>query len=118
MVGRGAVLDQVFERLSRITDPCSARNRTPLSLTEMGIVENVAVTDDGEVTVRLLLTDPSCVFFFDIARSIEEHLVGLGGVAAVKVESIGDRWWEPDRMTPEVQARLARMRARRHTQRA
>jgi metal-sulfur cluster biosynthetic enzyme len=105
--------EQIMEELSRIEDPCSVRNRTPLSLVDMKLVEDVVVSEAGHVSITLLLTDPSCVFFFDIARSIKDALGRLPGVGDVTVETIGDRWWEPDRLTPEVRERLARMRAKR-----
>jgi metal-sulfur cluster biosynthetic enzyme len=107
--------DQVMEALAVISDPCSVRNRTPLTLTEMNLVEEVSVTDHGHVSIKLLLTDPGCVFFFDIARAIEEKLEVVPGITSVKVETIGDRWWEPERMEPDVRARLKDMRAQRDT---
>lgn len=105
--------EQIMQKLSQIEDPCSVRNRTPLTLVDMKLVDDVVVSEDGHVAIKLLLTDPSCVFFFDIALSIKEAVSRLPGVSDVNVETIGDRWWEPDRLTPEVRERLARMRAKR-----
>lgn len=102
----------VRRRLDRVLDPCSARNRTPLSVVEMGLVESVEV-DDGRVTIGLLLTDPTCVFFFDMARAIEAEVASVPGVSQVEIENLTTTWWEPERIAPAARARLEWMRARR-----
>lgn len=103
----------VHERLGTIEDPCSVRNRTPLTLLEMGIVEDVSVDEHGHAKVTMLLTDPGCVFFFEMGREIKQVVADIPGIASVEVLSIGDRWWESDRMPAEARAKLKRMRAER-----
>jgi metal-sulfur cluster biosynthetic enzyme len=60
---------EIWAALARIIDPCSRFNGTCLDLVEMGLVREVLI-DGGTVHVRLLLTDPSCVFTFEIIREI------------------------------------------------
>lgn len=105
--------ERVRAELGRIQDPCSVRNRTPLSLLEMGIVEAVSVDAAGHAEVTMLLTDPSCVFFFEMGREITERVRAIPGITSVDVQSIGDRWWENERMAPEARQKLAAMRRRR-----
>ncbi len=112
-VGMSAVLEsQVRERLAEVMDPCSVFNRTHLSITDMGLVRDVRI-EQGHVHVSLLLTDPSCLFFFQMGQDIEARLLELDGVESVKVESTSDRWWSEDRMTPEARQRLDAGRERK-----
>jgi metal-sulfur cluster biosynthetic enzyme len=87
-------------------------NRTNLDIVEMGLVEDVQV-DGGRVTVTLLLTDPTCIFFFEIARHIEDRVRAVDGVESVEVASLSDRLWSPDRIAPATRKRLAAAREER-----
>jgi metal-sulfur cluster biosynthetic enzyme len=107
--------DDVRRALADVRDPCSLMNRTNLDIVEMGLVEDVGI-DGGGVTVTLLLTDPTCIFFFEIARQIKERLSGLPGVESVEVVSLSDRLWEPDRIAPAARERLRIARERRARQ--
>ena len=51
--------EDVISRLHEITDPCSAATKVPLSIVEMGMVENVELTS-GKVFVALRMTSPLC----------------------------------------------------------
>lgn len=105
--------EELLEVLGSIHDPCSVRNRTPLTLLEMAIVDKVEVDDDGKATITMMLTDPSCVFFFEMGKEITDKVSELDGVTEVDVQSIGDRWWEPERMSEAARERLLGMRSRR-----
>lgn len=102
----------VRQALERVKDTCSVFNRTNLSIVDMGLVEAVRV-DGSRVTVRLLLTDPMCSFFFEMGQRIREELFTLGGVDDVHVESSADELWTPERITPAGRERLEQFRADR-----
>jgi metal-sulfur cluster biosynthetic enzyme len=104
---------ELREAIADVGDPCSAMNRTDLTLEDMGLIDRVHRDDDGHVTVDLLLTEPTCLYYFHMARDIEEALAGVPGVSGVTVNSVTDRLWEPDRMRPEARLRTEQMRRRR-----
>ena len=104
----------VREALDAVLDPCSEMNRTNLSITEMGMVREVEVDGDA-VRVKLLLTEPTCIYFFEISRQIRETLAGLPGIDSVEVESMSDTLWTPDLMTPHARRRLEERRKRQLT---
>jgi metal-sulfur cluster biosynthetic enzyme len=112
-----AVIDRaaIYKALEEVYDTCSLFNRTNLNIVEMGLVRGVEQRE-GTVRVRLLLTDPMCVYFFEIAQQIERVLRMLPGVEGVDIESTADKLWEPDRMAPAARERLARLRAERLSQ--
>jgi len=104
---------QLREAIAGVRDPCSAMNRTGLSLEDLGLVERVHRDGAGHVTVDLLLTEPTCLYYFHMARDIEAVLEKMPGVSGVTVNSLTDRLWEPDRMRPEARRRVERLRRRR-----
>jgi metal-sulfur cluster biosynthetic enzyme len=107
-----ATREQIFEALSSVYDTCSVFNGTRLDIVEMGLVYDVE-QDDGTVRVRLLLTDPMCLYLFEMRSQIISAVSALPDVEAVEVEPVGGKLWWPERMTPAARDRLERWRADR-----
>lgn len=107
--------EQIFEALSSVYDTCSLFNGTRLDIVEMGLVHDVE-QDQGNVRVRLLLTDPMCLYLFEMRSQIIDVLSALAGVESVEVEPVSGKLWWPERMTPEARERLERRRRARLAQ--
>jgi metal-sulfur cluster biosynthetic enzyme len=78
----------------------------------MGFVHDVE-QDGRNVRVRLLLSDPMCVYLFEMRSQIVNALEALPGIEAVEVEPVAGKLWWPERMTPAARERLARARRAR-----
>jgi metal-sulfur cluster biosynthetic enzyme len=107
-----ATREQIFERLGTVYDTCSVFNGTRLDIVEMGLVHDVE-QDGGRVRVRLLLTDPMCLYLFEMRAQIIEALSALPGVEHVEVEPVAGKLWWPERMTPAARERLQHRRRER-----
>jgi metal-sulfur cluster biosynthetic enzyme len=107
--------EQIFEALTSVYDTCSLFNGTRLDIVEMGLVHDVE-QDQGNVRVRLLLTDPMCLYLFEMRSQIIDVLSALPGVESVEVEPVSGKLWWPERMTPEARERLERRRRARLAQ--
>ena len=88
---------ELVDRLRTVTDPCSVGLGAPIDIWSLGLVEDVTVAE-GVARVRLLLTDPSCVFFRQIGDRVSTALLALPGVDAVDIELDASILWTPDRM--------------------
>ena len=88
---------------------------TRLDIVEMGLVDDVEQVD-GTVWVRLLLTDPMCMYQFEMRAQIIEALTGLPGVDSVEVAPVAGKLWWPERRGPEARERLERRRRERRAQ--
>ena len=107
-----ATRSQIYQALATVHDTCSVFNGTNLDIVEMGLVHDVK-QDGGSVRVRLLLTDPMCLYLFEMRSQIMAALEPLPGVEAVEVEPVAGKLWWPERMSPAARDRLARLRAAR-----
>jgi metal-sulfur cluster biosynthetic enzyme len=99
--------DDVMQCLAEIIDPCSVGNRTPMSITEMGLIRSITVSEAGKVRIDMRLTAPSCLMvghFNDEARS---RISRLPGVTDVKLTFDAGHDWSPDLLSPKAQLQRA-----------
>jgi metal-sulfur cluster biosynthetic enzyme len=101
--------EDVISRLHQITDPCSAATRVPLSIVEMGMVENVEIAS-GDVVVALRMTSPLCHALPYFQMEIERVLAGMPGIEDIKCTFDHGGNWQPGNMTLGAQQKLAERR--------
>jgi len=98
--------DEVRRMLAGVIDP-----ELHASIVDLGMVDDVRVDGDGQVTVKVALTTAGCPLRGQISSDVESKLRGMPGVAAVRVE-YGE-------MTPEQRSaamQRARFQAREHAE--
>lgn len=84
---------EVWEALSRITDP-----EMPASLVDLGMVYRVAV-EDGVVEVDLTFTSIGCPAMDMILDDVREAVGALPGVERVDLEVVWSPPWTKARLT-------------------
>jgi metal-sulfur cluster biosynthetic enzyme len=87
----------LMSQLDRVLDPCSIAMGRPMTIRQMGLIEELSLTD-GTVRVVLCLTDPACINYAKISRYITDALMELDEVHAVEVSHTTDALWTPDRI--------------------
>ncbi len=98
IAGPAPAVDDVRRMLAGVIDP-----ELHVSIVDLGMVDDVGVTDDGHVTVKVALTTAGCPLRGQIKSEVQSKLRGMPGVRGVDVE-YGE-------MTPE-QKTAAMQRAR------
>jgi metal-sulfur cluster biosynthetic enzyme len=75
-------VEQVEKELEKVVDP-----EIGLPITEMHLVDEIRIQDDGEVSVKYHLTAPFCppIFAEDIGMNIRQLTLKLEGVKKVTV---------------------------------
>jgi metal-sulfur cluster biosynthetic enzyme len=101
--------EEVISRLHEVIDPCSAATRVPLSIVEMGMIENVEFAS-GFVMVALRMTSPLCHALPYFEMEIERVLADIAGFVGVKCTFDHGANWEPGNMTAGAQQKLADQR--------
>lgn len=104
---------RVREKLREIVDPCSAANGSNLDIVEMGLVNNVEITD-GDVRVEMRLTTPACHMIPYFIEEIDSRVGTLLGVESIEVETDDGMEWDTEMMSEEAkQKRQAVIEKRR-----
>lgn len=93
--------------LDEIKDPCSLAAGTPLGLSEMGLVKDVAVGPTGQVRIELRLTSPFCHMIGFFEAEAMRLVSDLPGVRSVELRADNGLDWTPNDIAPEAQARRA-----------
>ena len=101
--------EDVISRLHEITDPCSAATKVPLSIVEMGMVENVELAS-GKVVVAFRMTSPLCHALPYFQMEVERVLAGIPGIEDIKCTFDHGGNWHPGNMTVGAQLKLAERR--------
>jgi metal-sulfur cluster biosynthetic enzyme len=92
----------------------------PANIVDLGLVYSVAVVPDPDapgsgipgvpprhrVHIALTLTSPGCAAESQIIAQIEGRLAAFETISRTQVELIWQPRWTPDRISPEVRARL------------
>ena len=78
----------------------------PLNIVDLGLIYNVAVENEGDVTVDMTLTAQGCPSHTEISRDVKMTLLSVPGVNAVKVNVVWDPKWGPERISPEGRKKL------------
>jgi ATP-binding protein involved in chromosome partitioning len=81
VIGPPPSADEVRKMLAGVIDP-----ELHVSIVELGMVDEVTVTDDGEITVKVALTTAGCPLRGQIKGEVESKLRGAPGVRDVHVE--------------------------------
>jgi metal-sulfur cluster biosynthetic enzyme len=77
-----------------------------LNIIDLGLVYDVEIRNDTEVTIRMTLTSPGCPAGPEIMTDAEQVVRGMEGVADVDVELVWEPFWTPERIDPRVRAFL------------
>jgi len=93
---------RVRDALGSVIDPCSAAQGYEFSVVEMGLLDRIEI-DDGDVTVHLRLTTPTCMMVDRFVKQIDEHVGPLDGVESVELETDDGLSWHAGMMTESAQ---------------
>jgi metal-sulfur cluster biosynthetic enzyme len=86
----------VRERLRDVFDP-----EIHMSIMELGLVYDVGISDDGEVTITYTLTSPGCPLGPVIDGQIQDVLIDLPGVKKVTNKLTFSPPWDPRTMASD-----------------
>jgi metal-sulfur cluster biosynthetic enzyme len=103
------LVEQVHRALERVVDPCSIATGVPITLADMGLIEDVAVTD-GRAHIRLRVTSPFCMHIGNMHERILDVVGEVPGVDGVDLDVDDGMTWLPSMMAPESQRRLRAVR--------
>ena len=89
----------VRKALKQVKDP-----ELGLNIIDIGLVYDVIVSPENDVTVRMTLTSPGCPSGPEIMQDARLVVEELEGVKSATVELVWEPYWTPDKMDPRVKA--------------
>jgi ATP-binding protein involved in chromosome partitioning len=93
---------EVVERLDDVLDPCSCMTENPVSIVELGLLNEIE-RENGSVSIELLPTTPMCMYMTQIIDEAEAEVSKIDGVDNVDVSQNVEDLWRPERMDDELQ---------------
>jgi len=75
--------DEVVEMLRSVLDP-----HTGVSVYDMGLISEIVVSDDT-VSLTFMPTSPFCPVGVELAKSIRDHILSIGGMKSCNVKVVG-----------------------------
>ena len=91
----------IIDALKTVYDP-----EIPVDIYELGLIYEIKIPEDREVTVIMTLTSPSCPVAESLPLEVEEKVAGVQGVSKAKVELSWDPPWDKDMMSEEALVEL------------
>lgn len=92
--------DQVKDALSSVNDP-----EIGMSITDLGLVYDIAIDPEDNVSVEMTLTSPGCPLGDVITQQVDLALKAIGAKSAA-VEIVWSPPWTPDMMSEEAKERM------------
>lgn len=75
--------DEVVEVLRSVLDP-----HTGVSVYDMGLISEIVVSGDT-VSLTFMPTSPFCPVGVELAKSIRDHILSIGGLKSCNVKVVG-----------------------------
>ena len=97
----GALQETVIEALKTIYDP-----EIPVDIYELGLIYDVAASEDGDVVVTMTLTTPNCPVAESMPGEVEMRVLSVPGIRDAEVKLVWDPPWDPSKMSDEARLEL------------
>jgi FeS assembly SUF system protein len=91
----------VVEVLKTIYDP-----EIPVDVFELGLIYEVRIDEDKNVTIEMTLTSPNCPVAESMPKEVEDKVAAIDGVNSAKVNIVFDPPWDKDMMSEEAKLEL------------
>jgi FeS assembly SUF system protein len=96
-----ALGEKIVRVLKTIYDP-----EIPVDIYELGLIYDVFVNEDNEVTILMTLPSPNCPVAETLPMEVEEKVKSLNEVKDAEVEITFDPPWSQDLMSEEAKLEL------------
>jgi metal-sulfur cluster biosynthetic enzyme len=97
----------ILAELDEIKDPCSMASGVPMGLAELGLIDTIDISPQGDVAIRLRLTSPFCHMIGFFKTEVQRRVMEVPGIASVSLSADNGLDWSPDRISAPAQARRA-----------
>ena len=86
--------EALVEALKTIADP-----EIPVNIYDLGLIYDLSVSDAGDVSVTMTLTNPNCPVADSMPAQVQKTLEQVRGTKKVNVRLVFEPEWTKDRMS-------------------
>ncbi len=86
--------EKVINELKGVFDP-----EIPVNIYDLGLIYDIAITEENEVVVLMTLTSPSCPEAMSLPAEVQERIKQIEGVKNAKVLLTFDPPWDKSMMS-------------------
>jgi FeS assembly SUF system protein len=97
----GELQQAVVDALKSIYDP-----EIPVDIYELGLIYDVAISEDGDAVVTMTLTTPHCPVAESLPAEVEMRVLSVPGIRDAEVKLVWDPPWDPSKMSDEARLEL------------
>lgn len=101
MTDKEAIKNEVIKNLKVIYDP-----EIPVNIYDLGLIYNIDIDDDSNVSVLMTLTTPNCPVAESMPQEVHDILAPIEGVRKVNIELTFEPAWNPENLTDEAKLAL------------
>lgn len=88
--------EKVLNELKNVYDP-----ELNINVVDLGLIYNLEVFDEGDVSITMTLTTPGCPLHDSITRGVRYSIEAMEEARNVEVNLVWEPAWSPEKMTPE-----------------
>lgn len=93
--------EKVVEALRTVYDP-----EIPVDIYSLGLIYKIDIDDDGNLSVDMTMTAPSCPMADFIMEDVRQKLEAVEGLKSVQVQLVFEPEWTQDMMSEEAKLEL------------
>lgn len=93
--------DSVIDALKSVYDP-----EIPVDIYELGLIYDVAISEDGDATIAMTLTTPHCPVAESLPNEVELRVLSVPGIRDAVVNLVWNPPWDPSKMSDEARLEL------------
>ena len=92
---------EIIKNLKVIYDP-----EIPVNIYDLGLIYNIDIDDEGNVSVLMTLTTPNCPVAESLPQEVHDMLVPVEGVNKVNIELTFEPPWDHENLSDEAKLAL------------
>ena len=93
--------DEIWKKLKKVPDP-----ELGVSIVDLGLIYEVEISKDNNVTGNMTLTTMGCPLFSLITEQIKSNIKEISEVSEVEVNLTFDPPWTPEKMSEDAKIQL------------
>ncbi len=93
--------EAVAAALKNVHDP-----EIPVNVYDLGLIYDIDITGDGEVSITMTLTNPNCPVADKMPAEVQKAVSDVAGVMKARVNLVFEPQWTKDRMSEAAMLEL------------